>query len=98
MAFRHDFLSTRDTKSRIRGNQRDAEVAEHGEADFLHHEVTGKAVRRLDDDSPDAVAGNAGERGDVALMSQPFAGIWACAIVVCGIAYIVKRMHRATRD
>jgi len=44
----------------VRRNQRHAQVTQHGEADFLNHEIAGKTVCRVDDDSADAIAGDAG--------------------------------------
>ena len=42
------------------GDQRYPEVAQHGKADFLHHEVAGKAVRCFDYDGARAIPGNSG--------------------------------------
>jgi hypothetical protein len=51
--------------SNIGSDQDDAKLAELGEADLLHHQVTGEAVGRLNDDGPNAVACDLGQsRGE----------------------------------
>ena len=43
-------LAAEGSKIGRRRNERNAEVAEHGEADFLHHKVTGEAVGGFNDE------------------------------------------------
>jgi hypothetical protein len=43
----------------VRRNQRHAQVPQHGEADFLNHEIAGETVCRLDDDRADTISGYA---------------------------------------
>ena len=50
---------SRKASGTIGGDQRHAEALEEAEAGLLDNQIAGEPVRRLDDDGPDAIAGDA---------------------------------------
>jgi hypothetical protein len=68
----------------VRGNQRHAQVPQHGETDFLNHKIASEAVRRLDDDRADTIAGDAGKQRSEAGSRLDRIGTAHCSVVERG--------------